>query len=56
MAMAGHQDELGEHLDELVLMVLDNGLHDDTGVTSMLGDQLYFHNLIPKADVLCIFQ
>ena len=35
-AQAACQDELGSRLDELAKMVLDYGLHNDCGVTSML--------------------
>jgi hypothetical protein len=43
-ACAKDQWILGDRLDELVLMVQDYGLHDDQGVTSTVGEQLYFHN------------
>lgn len=37
-SQAATQEELGERLDELVKMVLDEGLHDDEGVAyKMIG-------------------
>ena len=41
---AGHQDVLGSRLDELVLMVLDYGLHSDAGATSEIADSTCFLN------------
>jgi len=43
-SQAACQDVLGSRLDELVKMVLDEGLHDDCGVNAMVGKQLYFLN------------
>jgi hypothetical protein len=43
-AMVAKQDELGERLDELDLMVLDEGLHDDTGNTSTIVGMLFCPN------------
>ena len=44
ISSAKDQWQLGDRLDEMVLIVLEMGLHDDEGVTAMLGDQLYFRN------------
>ncbi len=43
-AMSSTQQELGTRLDELVLMVLDYGLHDDEGITSMIAGTHHFLN------------
>ena len=43
-AQAKDQWELGDKLDELVLMVLDYGLHDDQGVTTVVGEHKCFLN------------
>jgi len=43
-AQAACRDELGERLDELVLMVLDESLHEDAGVTSIIADMNCFLN------------
>jgi len=43
-AMAGNQDELGEKLDEMVLMVLDKGLHSVIGKTNKICNADYFLN------------
>ena len=43
-AIASNQDVLGSWLDELVLMSLEYGLHEDRGVTSTVGDQMCFLN------------
>ena len=43
-AMAGHQDELDEHLVELVLMVLDYGMHSDAGLKFEPADTTSFLN------------
>jgi hypothetical protein len=43
-AQASDQWELGDRLDELVLMVLDYGLHEDKGVTSLVAEQMCFLN------------
>ncbi len=42
--MAGRQDELGAYLVELVKMILDEGLHEDAGVTSIIADMNCFLN------------
>ena len=36
LAQAGCQDDLGTRLDELVKMVLDMGLHSDSGATQII--------------------
>ena len=43
-AMASHQDELGERLDDMVLMILDEGLHNVAGVTTKIFDMDFFQN------------
>ncbi|MCK5371490.1 MAG: hypothetical protein KAQ62_23170 [Cyclobacteriaceae bacterium] len=43
-AQAGHQDELGTRLDELVKMVLDYSLHSDAGKTIKICDTDFFSN------------
>lgn len=43
-AQAYDQWKLGDKLDELVLMVLDFGLHSDTGITSVIAGMPYFQN------------
>ncbi len=44
IAMAGNQDALGERLDEMVLMVLDYGLHSDAGKTVNIAGTPFFLN------------
>jgi hypothetical protein len=39
-AQAANQDVLGSRLDELVKMVLDEGLHDDQGVISIFASEV----------------
>ena len=43
-AQAACQNELGARLDDLVKMVLDYGLHEDAGVTSIIADMNCFIN------------
>jgi len=43
-SMAANQDVLGARLDELVKLVLDEGLHEDEGVTSEVADTTCFLN------------
>jgi hypothetical protein len=43
-ARGSNQDELGRKLDELVLMVLDYGLHSNAAKTIKIGDNDYFLN------------
>ncbi len=43
-AMASDQWELGDKLDELVLMVLDYGLHSDAGATQIISGTACFLN------------
>ena len=43
-AQAACQDVLGERLVELVKMVLDEGLHDDAGITNRISDTELFMN------------
>lgn len=43
-AQAGDQWELGDKLDELVLMILDFELPSDTGITSVIAGKPYFLN------------
>jgi hypothetical protein len=38
------QWELGEKLDEMVLMILDFGLHSDIGKTSIIAETPFFLN------------
>ncbi len=44
LASAKDQWELGHKLDDLVLMILDLGLHSDPGITSTLAGTPYFLN------------
>ena len=44
LAQAANQDVLGEHLDELALMVLDMGLHDNEGLSTLIAGTEYFLN------------
>ena len=44
LAQAGHQDELGRKLDEMVIMILDYELHTDSGKKSNIAGTLFFHN------------
>ena len=44
LAQAKDQWELGEMLDEIVLMVLDYGLHKNSGVTIKLSDSDFWLN------------
>ena len=44
VAMASDQWELGEKLDELVIMVLDYGLNDNIGKTSGIANAQFFFN------------
>ena len=44
IATAKDQWELGDRLDKMVLMVLDYGLHDDEGISSMIAGTHYFLN------------
>jgi hypothetical protein len=43
-AQAEDQWVLGDKLDELVLMVLDEGLHSDAGITTIITGKPYFLN------------
>jgi hypothetical protein len=43
-AQAEDQWKLGDMLDTLVLMILDYGLHSDTGKTSVNAGETYFLN------------
>lgn len=43
-AMGKDQWELGEKLDELVLMILDKDLHSDSGKKSVITETIFFHN------------
>ena len=43
-AQVACQDELGSRLDELVKMVLDDGLHEDSGVAYIISGTSYFLN------------
>ena len=42
--MSGSQDLLVSRLDELVKMVLDEGLHNDAGVTAKVDGNECLHN------------
>lgn len=44
LASATDQWELGDKLDELVLMILDFGLHSEPGKTSDIAGTPYFQN------------
>ena len=44
LAQADTQQELGKKLDEMILMVLDFGLHSEAGVTSEVAGNPYFLN------------
>lgn len=44
LAQAGTQEELGDRLDELVLMVLDEGLHSNDGATFTTCKFIFFSN------------
>ncbi len=41
---ASDQWILGEKLDEMVLLILDNGLNDDKGKSSKIAETDFFHN------------
>ena len=43
-AQAANQDELGLRLDELVIMVLDKGLHNNVVKTIVIADNLLYLN------------
>ena len=43
-AQAPDEEQLGEQMDELVLMILDYGLHKDEGVFNELCNTRYFLN------------
>jgi len=43
-AQAANQYVLGERLDDMVLMILDKGLHDVAGVTTKIFDTDFFLN------------
>ena len=43
-SQASNQDELGEKLDEMCVMIMDKGLHDDAGVTAKIFDTDFFLN------------
>lgn len=43
-AQAKDQKKLGDKLDEMVLMILDFGLHSDTGITSVIAGTPYILN------------
>jgi hypothetical protein len=38
------QDELSNYLDDMCTMKLDMGLHDETGISSMVGCSNFYHN------------
>ena len=44
LAQANDQWELGEMLDEIVLMILDRGLYSDGGKFVTIGNMKYFLN------------
>ena len=44
ISIAEDQWVLGDKLDELVLMILDFGLHSDTGIASNIAGTPYFLN------------
>ena len=44
VAQSNDQKELGKNLDEICIMILDNGLHDDAGVTIKIFDTDFFLN------------
>lgn len=41
---ANEQSVLGKKLDEFVLLILDNGLHDSIGISSKIIETDFFHN------------
>lgn len=43
-SMASSQLELGDMLDEMVVMILDKGLHSDAGITAKICDTDFFLN------------
>ena len=43
-ASAPEQKELGRNLDEMCVMILDKGLHDDAGVSTEIFGGRYFLN------------
>jgi len=43
-ASATNQKDLGANLDEIVLMVLDKGLHDNNSITSVIANNVFFLN------------
>ena len=43
-ARAPEQKELGRNLDEMCVMILDKGLHDDAGVSTEIFGGRYFLN------------
>ena len=44
LAQAKDQWELGEMLDEIVLLVLDMGLHENEGLSTLIAGTHYFLN------------
>ena len=43
-ASAPEQNELGENLDKMCVMICDKGLHDDAGVSTEIFGGRYFLN------------
>ena len=43
-SIASEEDELGKKLDEMVIMVLGHGLHNEQGVSSILCETPFYHN------------
>ena len=43
-SQAANQEGLGKRLDELVKMILDESLHSDAGVASVVADMTCFLN------------
>lgn len=43
-AKAKDQNELGDKLDELVIMILDKGLHENKPITQKISEQPFYMN------------
>ena len=43
-AQSTDQKTLGNNLDEMCVMILDKGLHDEAGIKTKIFDQGYFLN------------
>jgi hypothetical protein len=47
------QNELGEKLDMMSIMILDKNLHDDCGITNEIFDIDFFLNQFTSVTFLC---